>query len=178
MPLSFSNLEINPKDLPHAEELTLQPLEPNYKKVLMLQTILLWCIPLILGLMFLVSDSPLWLGASITLLSIIMMVLNMLWLGKAYRFRGYALREKDITYRSGIIFTKILTVPLSRVQQVSVKRNPMDRLFGLHSVLIADASQMSGMMKIPGLTEERAEQIKSYIIAAIRERKDEPSEEI
>lgn len=91
-------------------------------------------------------------------------LVNLMLLPKAYSYKGYAVREHDITYRSGIIFPKTVTVPFCKVQQVSIRQNPVTKMFGLYAVTIVNGAQILAETVIPGLTREKAEEIKSLLI--------------
>lgn len=84
---------------------------------------------------------------------------------RIYDFKGYALRPADISYRTGIFFTSIVTIPFSKIQQVSIRMNPVSRMFGLCYVDVVNGSQAAmNRLSIPGLTPERAERLKSLLI--------------
>ena len=51
--------------------------------------------------------------------------------GLAFHYMGYALREKDISYRSGWLWRSMVTVPFNRVQHCEIKQGLIDRRFGL-----------------------------------------------
>ena len=68
---------------------------------------------------------------------------------KACAFMGFALREHDITWRTGIIFPSVTTIPFCKIQQVSIRQNPVSRLFGLYSVHIVNGAQMMADTAIP-----------------------------
>ena len=77
---------------------------------------------------------------------------------------GFALREHDITWRSGIIFPSVTTIPFCKIQQVSIRQNPVSRLFGLYSVHIVNGAQMMADTVIPGLAREKADEVKELLI--------------
>ena len=93
---------------------------------------------------------------------------NLLILPKAYNYKGFVIREHDITFRSGIIFPSVITVPFCKIQQVSVCQNPVTRLFGLYSVDLVNGAQLLATIRIPGLTEERADKVKALVIESIK----------
>lgn len=95
-------------------------------------------------------------------------IFNMIILQKAYLFKGYALREYDISYRSGVIWPKITTIPYMRVQQVCVEQSPVSKLFGLYSVEVVNGAQILNSLNVNGLTEERAAYIKNVITEKLR----------
>ncbi|MDE5953982.1 MAG: PH domain-containing protein, partial [Duncaniella sp.] len=75
----------------------------------------------------------------------------------------YALRGHAITYRGGVIFSKITTVPFARIQQVSIKQGPISRYFGLCAIDIVNGAQGLSSLTIQGLTKEKADAIKNAI---------------
>ena len=96
-------------------------------------------------------------------------VINLCLSRKAYRFKGFALREGDVTYRSGIFFPTTTTIPFRKIQQVSIKQNPVLRLFGLYAVEITNGAQMESSVTIPGLTKDVAERMKQLITSRIQD---------
>ncbi len=165
----FSNAQIASADLPKIEDLTFTRL--NRK---LLTQILIFRIILSLGFAgFLVIftlknleriPQIIW-ASSIGGAIIILLFMLVGYFG--FFKKGFALREKDISYQRGLIFHKITTVPLSRIQHSELVRGPMDRMFGLSSVKIYTAGGSSSDVTIPGLTVEIAENIREYINSKI-----------
>jgi len=119
-----------------------------------------------LALLLLLTDIP-WLFISVESILAMACIINLLILRKAYYHKGYALREHDISYSSGILFPKITTIPFLKIQQVSVKQDPISKLYHLYSVEIVNGSQ--GMnLTIPGLTYEIANKIKDTLTDKLR----------
>lgn len=84
---------------------------------------------------------------------------------KIYDFKGFALRNKDISYRSGIFFESVTTIPFNKIQQVSTRMNLVSRFFSLYYVDVINGSQDAmSRLTIPGLSAEKAEQLKSLLI--------------
>ena len=74
----------------------------------------------------------------------------------------------DITYRSGLFFPTIVTIPLCKVQQVSIQQNPISKIFGLYSIAIVNGAQFEAETVIPGLTKARADEMKIIIMEYIQ----------
>lgn len=51
---------------------------------------------------------------------------------------------------------------------MSVCQNPVTRLFGLYSVDLVNGAQLLATIRIPGLTEERADKVKALVIESIK----------
>jgi hypothetical protein len=83
--------------------------------------------------------------------------------------RKYALREKDISYKSGLLIRQITTVPFSRIQHVETDEKPISRIFGLASLSIYTAGDSSDDLVIKGITKKKALKIKEFITTKINE---------
>lgn len=165
--LSMINRQIWPDDVQPVEDLEFQPVEPIYTRVLTARIILSYII--FMGLAFIIlafeESYRWWILLGVETILVIALVINLVLVHKIYDFKGYALRDKDISYRSGIFFTSVKTVPFSKIQQVSVRTNPIARMFGLSYLDIVNGSQSSvNQITIPGLTSDDAERIKALLI--------------
>jgi len=78
--------------------------------------------------------------------------------------KGYAIREHDFSYRSGVIFQSVVSQPILRIQHVELKHGPIDRHFGLASLEIFSAGGAMHTFAIPGLPEKKAREIRSYVL--------------
>ena len=58
------------------------------------------------------------------------------------------------------------------MQQVSLKQNPISKYLHLYSVEVVNGAQALASLTIPGLTEERANLIKSTVIDKLRYEQD------
>lgn len=173
--LSMINRQIWPDDVQPVEDLEFQPVEPIYTRVLTARIILSYII--FMGLAFIIlafeESYRWWILLGVEAILVIALVINLVLVHKIYDFKGYALRDKDISYRSGIFFTSVKTVPFSKIQQVSVRTNPIARMFGLSYLDIVNGSQSSvNQITIPGLTSDDAERIKALLINALLINKD------
>lgn len=96
----------------------------------------------------------------LTLLTII----NVVYSWYYYKNLSYALREKDITLKEGVIFRSETTMPYIRVQHSEVNQSLIQRYFKIASLHLYTAGGSGVDMTISGLDEERAERIKDFII--------------
>src|SRR5688500_13683010 len=81
----------------------------------------------------------------------------------SFKYRGYAIRDKDVLFRPGWLVRKVRRVPLNRVQHVSVQSGPIERLYKLASVSIYTAGAGAADFTIRGIREDKAQQIKEWI---------------
>lgn len=61
-----------------------------------------------------------------------------------------------------------MTIPLCKVQQVSIQQNPISKIFGLYSIAIVNGAQFEAETVIPGLTKARADEMKTIIMEYIQ----------
>lgn len=149
------------------DDLKYDHIEARYRIVQMILTALGYLILAGAALFLLLLDDCIWCVAAECMIAVALAI-NLFILRKAWECKGYALRENDITYRSGVVFPKTTTVPYGRLQQVSVKQNPVAKIFKLYAVELVNGAQGMASLIIPGLTEERANQIKGIVIEKLR----------
>lgn len=163
----MTNRQWNLDDIDRVEDLSYAPLEKSYLKAQAVMTALSWFGLMLLPICLFFVDE--FVGRRLIVICaeaamFTAALVNLMLLPKAYSYKGYAVREHDITYRSGIIFPKTVTVPFCKVQQVSIRQNPVTKMFGLYAVTIVNGAQILAETVIPGLTLQKAEEIKSLLI--------------
>lgn len=109
---------------------------------------------------------PFWLmylGVGITILDFIVGY----WFIPKWTWRSwrYEVTDQDIEIQQGIIFKKKTLVPMVRVQHVDTEQGPLLRKYHLASISISTAATVH---KIPGLDEDRAEELRLSISALAR----------
>ncbi len=160
-----TNRQIWAEDIQPIEDLSFAPVERSYLKVVAIRIICVYII--LMGAILLIPAFwDTWLPALIAdAVLAVAFAVNLAFTRKIYDFKGFALRERDISYRSGIFFTSITTVPFCKIQQVSIRMNPVSRIFKLYYVDVINGSQSAmNQLTVPGLTLEKAEQLKSLLI--------------
>ncbi len=161
------NKQIWPDEIQPIENLTFVPVESTYVKVFIARLVLVYIIFMACALIIpLLADLGIgWEVIAVECALAAAFVINLALVRKIYDIRGYALRDKDISYRRGVFFTSVTTIPFSKIQQVSVRMNPISRIFGLYYIDIINGSQSTmNRISIPGLTHEKAEKMKSLLI--------------
>ena len=98
----------------------------------------------------------------ITLFSWLMIV----YAGVSFTYMSYAIREKDISYKSGWLWKSMTTVPFNRVQHCDIKQGILDRHFGLAKLTIYTAGGANTDLEIPGLFPDTAEKLKAFILGS------------
>jgi membrane protein YdbS with pleckstrin-like domain len=163
----FSNVQLEVASLPEVEKLDMIPLEPPYRTqryisgtiIALFLLVVFWTVALT-GVI--IRPYGLYLAGFMTLLSIWIII----YYGLSFKHMAYALREKDISFASGLFWRSMTTVPFNRVQHCDIKQGILDRRFGLARITIYTAGGQSTDLMIPGLIHEKAEKLKAYILGS------------
>ncbi len=164
----FQNPEIALDELPGTELLDWQNLHPNYKRCLRIQRtigILIVVAAITTGTMLL--NIPL-LKAGL-LLSVIAVpsVVLLIWPAISVPRRGYVVRDKDIVFRSGVVWRSVTAIPFNRIQHVETSSTPLDRRFNIATLKLFTAGGSSGDLKIDGLGQDVAEQLRFFVLEKV-----------
>ncbi len=171
----FANYEVPTESLPVAERVDWQPLHPRFAQRLQAGVLLrvLVFAGVGAGLHYGVATGGVaGLARAASLLSTTawtvfgaLSLWALAWPAIAVRFRGYAVRDRDILYRSGVLWRSVQAVPFNRVQHTKTDSTPLDRRFGLANLSIFPAG--GGAHKIRGLGGETAERLRAFVSARI-----------
>ncbi|MBL9079866.1 MAG: PH domain-containing protein [Planctomycetes bacterium] len=68
--------------------------------------------------------------------------------------------------RYGILFVEERAVPVRRMQHVDLVRGPLERLFGLATLVVFTAGNEGSAFRVPGLSATRAQELRDQIVEA------------
>jgi hypothetical protein len=68
--------------------------------------------------------------------------------------------------RYGILFVEERAVPVRRMQHVDLVRGPLERLFGLATLVVFTAGNEGSAFRVPGLAAARAQELRDHIVEA------------
>ena len=74
--------------------------------------------------------------------------------------------EDLLLMRYGILFVEERAVPVRRMQHVDLTRGPIERLFGLSTLVDYTAGNEGSAFRIPGLRLRRAQDLRDRILEA------------
>ncbi|MDA0304306.1 MAG: PH domain-containing protein [Bacteroidetes bacterium] len=83
------------------------------------------------------------------------------WFG--FDRRGYLLRDRDLSYRSGWLFHSLTVVPFNRIQHSEVAQGPVAKRFRICTLKLYTAGSSGANLQITGLDEETANQMRQII---------------
>lgn len=166
---NFTNATIDTTKLPRFEEVQFTKLHPNYWKVILINTVITF---LVLGIgmtLLLYFNEEIIIEKAYIIGGFAALLLLTLALSRvSFNKRGFAFREHDVLFQSGIIATKTIVIPYNRVQHVALHEGWVSRYFGLAKVEIFTAGGSSSDIEIPGIEKEQAENIKQLLMGKIQ----------
>jgi len=169
---TFSNVQLDFEALPSTHEISYFPLERKYFFVLLVNAFVFFVSILILLIYLWTVIEKDWFVNNFQWMLVgllIIFLLQFAYMFKAFTFKGYAFRQKDISYKTGWLWRSITTVPFNRVQHCEVSQGVMDRYFGLAKLKIFTAGGSSSDVVVPGLRLDQATDLKDFILEKIKE---------
>ena len=87
------------------------------------------------------------------------------WPGVSYRHTDYRISDQGLRIRRGVLWRSVGNVPRSRVQHTDVSQGPVERYFGLATLVVYTAGTHHASTSLRGLPHERALLIRDHLIA-------------
>lgn len=167
----FENPEIEIEDLPQADAVAWLGMDPKFTRRLLTQSALTLLVLSIgvTGLKFVFNNAFAdenielsfgWLWLLIPLIAVPLFVWPLISVPRI----GYAIRDKDIIYKSGVFWHTVTAVPFNRIQHVEKSSTPLDRYFGIATLQLFTAGGTGGDLKIHGLSVDTAESLRVFIL--------------
>lgn len=153
-----------------AEPTSLSPVEPGYRHILRIHTLLFW-VPLsiaaIVADFLLLSETPV-AGLPSALVPLLGLIAVVLVPHRRYQQLAFALHPTMLRVVRGWLFHADTIVPLVRVQHIDVTRGPLDKAFGTATLVVHTAGTHNSIVALPGLAPEKAAAIRDEIRQHIR----------
>ncbi|OUE27375.1 PH domain-containing protein [Clavibacter michiganensis] len=115
-------------------------------------------------------DAPRWLPIVLGAAALVELVVTLVVVPRRVRAMGYQLREDDLVFRRGIMWTRVVAVPYGRMQLVDITRGPVGRMLGLADLKLVTAAAAAAI-QIPGLTNADAEELRDHLVALAETRR-------
>lgn len=156
----FVNAPVDVTGLPALDEEAFEALDPNFLRVRLIGDAIFAGIVVIASVVIAVLVPWWWLPLLIAL-GLLALVALVAWLQRLeVEHLGYLVRDKDLSYRRGVISREVTTVPYARVQHVSIDRGPLARSFGMATLQMRTAGDG---LTIPGMNHETAMKLKELV---------------
>ena len=113
-----------------------------------------WAGPLVLGLLGVWAVLVVGLGA-----------FCWFWPPVEHRHTFWRLGERGLEIRRGVLWREVVSVPRTRIQHTDVTHGPIERSFGLATLVVYTAGTEHASVTLPGLLREPADRMRDYLIA-------------
>ncbi|MEY4636268.1 MAG: hypothetical protein RJA55_2066 [Acidobacteriota bacterium] len=122
-----------------------------------------------LGITLLAGDDlPRWLRMMLPLAWLVLAGLGGVfayrWPVRACRHTSYRVDGQGIEIRQGVYWRVVINVPRSRVQHIDVAQGPLDRRYGLGTLVIYTAGTDHAKVQLAGLAHERALRVRAHLL--------------
>ena len=166
----FSNQVVLPDLLAPLEVQEFEALDGKYKLVKLISAAILLVLALIaffLIAFFSSDDTPIEVLIGVPVIFAVLFVWKLVLVNLGFPKKGYLLREHDLSYRCGLLFYKLTSIPFNRIQHVEVSQNMVEKSFGLSRVKVFTAGGSVSDLSIPGLLPDKAHQIESFLLSKV-----------
>ena len=144
--------------------------EPGYKTALRLRSAIFWGIVIVAALIgdrAVLSETPF--SGLVPIAAVVIGLAAVLFFpAKTYRRLRYRLTDRLLQVTRGWTFHTDTVVPLVRVQHLDVVRGPIDKMFGIATLVVHTAGTHNSIVTVPGLAPERAAEMRDIIREQVR----------
>jgi len=154
-------------DAPEDNGDALTPLHPNYVKVVRLGT-LVAALPFVIGALVFEVAGKLPHGAFLAPVLLVVLYLIIRVPLRRYHARGYQLGGDRLRVVRGLLFRSDTVVPFGRVQHIDVHQGPIERVYGLGTLVLHTAGTHNASVSLPGLAHADALAMREEIRAHVR----------
>jgi len=166
----FSNQVVLPDLLAPLEVQEFEGLENKHKLIKQISAAIIFLLALIgffLITYFLSNNTPIKVLIGVPIIFVVLFVLKLVHVILGFPKKGYLLRERDVSYCSGLLIYKLTTIPFNRIQHVEVSQNMVEKSFGLSRIKVFTAGGSVSDLSIPGLLPDKARQIESFLVSKV-----------
>jgi membrane protein YdbS with pleckstrin-like domain len=160
-PSLYNNLQISHEQLPDAAQIDFTPIQYRYIWKVRMKFLLAPVIPVLAFYFEWTIPTYYWAG---TILYAIVILSAFVLQTLSFKRKGFALREKDLSYRTGWLFRSTTTIPFNRIQHCEVENSFVERLFKLSTLNVYTAGGSGSDISIPGLDPLDAKRLRDFII--------------
>lgn len=144
----------------------LTPLDPGYVRMTRLVAALVLAVPVIAALSLEVAQVlPPGIVAVPVVLAAAWLLLRLPL--RRWRARGYTDGPDALRVVRGLWWRRDITVPFGRVQHLDVTQDPLERLFGLGTLVLHTAGNHNSSVALPGLAHAKALAMRDAIRAHV-----------
>jgi membrane protein YdbS with pleckstrin-like domain len=169
-PMELHTGFIPAEELQEAHLPSLERMDANYRKVLLLTlTIYVLCslvVGIALSIAFLSELTSVW-WACLWIFWALLAAFAYFYGTRYAEMVRYGIRDNELFYRSGVWFQSMVIIPFRKIQHCELESGPLDRRFGLASLTIHTAGGDESDISIAGLSETQALRLKQFMTTRI-----------
>ena len=166
--MKFQNPEIAIDDLPDMVDLDWQSLHPHFVRRLQVEHGLIALAPLVGATAFSIFvPVPLFVTMLLWVLVVSFAIAFFAWPAISVPRQGYAVRDKDIVFKKGVVWRSVTAIPFNRIQHVETSNTALDRKFGVASLKLFTAGGSGGDLKINGISANNAERLRVFVLKKV-----------
>ena len=174
----FENPQVDPARLPTADDVAWQALDPRYVRRLQVDagitSLVIFGGLLVLEILPFPLKEAMSIGLAAAVAGLILLR-GLAWPVVSVPKKGYAIRTRDILYRSGVLWRSTVAIPFDRVQHVETSHTPLDRAFRLATLKLYTAGGAGGDLKIHGMPADVAESLRVFLLEQVSSRAHAPA---
>jgi uncharacterized protein len=111
------------------------------------------------------GDGSIWLRLTAWLVLVsVFATLSYRWPPLAYRHTSYRVDDHGFEIKRGVYWRVVINVPRSRVQHIDVSQGPIERRYGLGTLVIYTAGTDHAKVELEGLEHGRALRIREHLL--------------
>jgi hypothetical protein len=155
-----------------APEKLMTPLDPGQLGVLRVRAVLTAVFPLVLAASIdlgAIRAMPLPPGLITGIVAALALAAVLVLPPRRYRSWAYHEGEDELDIRHGLLFRVRSVVPFGRVQHIDVAQGPVERRYGVATLILHTAGTRGAAVSLPGLEHAEAERMRERIRAKIRQ---------
>ncbi len=169
MTTEFENDQVWLTDLPQSETVEFTELLPKYKSLLSIQWAIFFALSLgLITFAYFKFDTIDWIWFGLALLVwLIFVLVKFSFIQLGFPMKGYAIRQRDLHYRTGYLTHKSTTVPFNRIQHVEIRQGFISKMMNLAVLKIYTAGNSAYDLSLKGISFETAEELKAFVTSKV-----------
>ncbi len=169
MTTQMENDQVWLSDIPKSESIEFTNLLPKYKRLLNIQWAVFFAL-VIIGIAvayFKLNEVDLvWFGLAVAVwLVLVLIKFSFIQLG--FPMKGYAIRQKDLHYKTGYLTHRTISVPFNRIQHVEIRQGFISKMLDLAILKIYTAGNSAHDLSLKGISLKTAEEIKQVLTSKV-----------
>ena len=155
--MEYNNPHIPIAAIPQFQEIPLQRVETDYKKVLYFNwsIVLTIVVGILVAVFILNKELHVWWLITLAILAVLLgMALTAASIEIGFKNRSWAVRDKDILFKNGWLFQSTHIIPFTKVQHCILKTGPISRRYKLASLRFMTAASHDRDISINGVNRQ------------------------